>query len=260
MSNSNITFKGIELTNLIEDVHFSHSHSAYFLSGGVLEKDRNVVYFDKLLEIEKKALTTDQFAQISSLNSVMNMNYQICNGGIEQYFFNRYDKYRAPMSDEDVAQVDKEKQCEMLDTLMSFAIEVFPENEEENRKLENVIRQFKEIYVENVEQFETIYSDEDEEIWNEEIEDWVINPRYEEPYEAFVGHEDELFNAENFDDRFYEINSYLELLMEGYAQYLCKSYESEQVKLDDKIQRASGKSAVLSDKDTYSIHHDIFEK
>lgn len=260
MSNSNRTFKGIELTNFTEDVRFSHSHSAYSLSGGVLEKDQNVVYFDRLLEIEKQALTMDQFDRVSSLNSVMNMNYQICNGGIEQYFFNRYDKYRAPMSDEDVAQVDKEKQCEMLDTLMSFAIEVFPENEDENRKLENVIRQFKEIYVENVEQFETIYSDEDEEIWSEEIEDWIINPRYEEPYEAFVGHEDELFNAENFDDNYYEINSYLEMLMEGYAQYLCKSYENQQIKLDDKIKLASDKSTVLADKDKQSIQRDNYVK
>jgi len=108
-------------------------------------------------------------------------------------------------------------------------------------------------------QIDNVQFEEDGTIRTQKL-NWVINPRYEEPYEAFVGHEDELFNAENFDDRFYEINSYLELLMEGYAQYLCKSYESEQVKLDDKIQRASGKSAVLSDKDTYSIHHDIFEK
>lgn len=239
-----IEYKGIELTKLNEDVQFSHSHSAYMLSSGLLEMNQNVVYFDKLIDMDKSKLSPEKFDEISGLSSVSNMNYQICNGGIDQYFYNRYDKYNPPMSKEDVAQVDKEKQCEMLDTLMSFAIEVFPEKEEENIKLEKVIRQFKDIYVENVEQFETVYSDEDRLLWDEEELEWIVNPDYEEPYDISTGFEDELVNAYNFNDKYYEINSYLEVLIEGYAQYLCKAYEKEHLRLDDKIELAKNQTLV----------------
>lgn len=170
----NRKYKGIELTNLEKDVQFSHSKSAYMLSGGLQEQDINTDYFDVLLERQKSNLTSEQFYEISALNSVANMNYQICNGGIDQYFYNSYDKSNPPMNDEDVAQVDKANQCLMLDTLVTFGLEVFPDREEDNDKLEKIVRRFKDIYVENVEQFETITSDEDKYIWDDGIEDWVV--------------------------------------------------------------------------------------
>lgn len=246
----NKKFKGIELIGLDKNVAFSHSYSAYVISGGTQERDENIDYFDALLEREKSKLSPEQFDEISALSSVANMNYQICNGGIAQYFYNRYDKYNPPMNENDVAQLSKDKQCEMLDALIIFGLEVFPDREEDNIMLEKVVRQFKDIYVEKVEQFETIYSDEDKEIWDEDTKDWVLNPAYEEPYEAYIGLEDELVNSDYFDDNYYKINDYLELLMEGYAQYLTKSYDKEIQSLDEKINEAHSKTDNLMKEET----------
>lgn len=238
----NRKYKGIKLTNLEKGVQFSHSKSAYILTGGQQERDINTDYFDLLLERQKSNLTSEQFYEISALNSVANMNYQICNGGIDQYFYNSYDKSNPPMNDEDVAQVDKANQCLMLDTLVTFGLEVFPDREEDNNKLEKIVRRFKDIYVENVEQFETIASDEDKYIWDEEKEEWIENIYYEEVYDVSVGFEDEIFNADNFDEEYYMINDYLELLIEGYAQYLTKSYDKELDNLDKRISVAKNKA------------------
>ena len=240
----NRNFKGIELDNLDKNVQFSHSKSAYMFTGGQQERDINTDYFDILLERQKSEFTPEQFYEISALNSVANMNYQICNGGIDQYFFNNFDKSNPPITDEDVAQVDKADQCLMLDTLVTFGLEVFPDMEEDNNNLEKIVWRFKDIYVENVEQFETIYSDEDKYIWDEEVEDWVVNPDYEEPYDISVGFEDEIFNAYNFDEEYYMVNDYLELLIEGYAQYLTKAYDRELSNLDKRINYAKNKTDI----------------
>ena len=70
-------YKGIKLSGLDKDVKLSHSKSAYMLSGGQQEQDVNTDYFDVLLERQKSKLTSEQFYEISALNSVANMNYQI---------------------------------------------------------------------------------------------------------------------------------------------------------------------------------------
>lgn len=235
-------YKGIELENLEKEVKFSHSKSAYALSGGLQERDENIEYFDLLLDRQKNLLSPKQFLEISALNSVANMNYQVCNGGIAQYFYNSYDIARPPYNENDVAQLDKAQQCTMLDILVTFGLEVFPEYEEKNSQLEKIVRQFKDIYVEEVEQFETIASDEEKYIWDDEKEEWIENIYYEETYEVSAGFENELFNDEFFDDNYYKINDYLELLIEGYAQYLTKSYDKGIDSLENKITNAKNKA------------------
>lgn len=88
-------YKGIELEGLDKKVKLSHSR--------VMETDEGTDWIDKLLTCDKAALTPTQFHEVSALSSVINMDYQICNGGISQYVFNGYHEYRAPYSDDDVA-------------------------------------------------------------------------------------------------------------------------------------------------------------
>ena len=99
-------YRGIELEGLDKKVKLSHSR--------VMETDEGTDWIDKLLTCDKAALTPTQFHEVSALSSVINMDYQICNGGTGQYVCNGYHEYRAPYSDDDVAQLPKHEQCTML--------------------------------------------------------------------------------------------------------------------------------------------------
>lgn len=78
------TYKGIELDNLSKKV--SLAYSRFFGA------DEGVDWTKTLLDTDKTMLMPGQFRDISSLNSVLNFNYQVCNGGLLQYFANRYYK------------------------------------------------------------------------------------------------------------------------------------------------------------------------
>lgn len=227
-----MSYKGIELENLNKDVSLYHSNAMHYMG---IDKNINTDYLDVLMSIKRAEVSPEQFDEINKLHSVIKMNYQICNGGIEQYFFNGYDKPYIS-EDKETELFDKDEQVSMLRKLHDFAIEVNPENSAENSKFARIIDFFDSLYVEkDVPQIETIYSDEDEQIWDEEQKDWVTNPDYEEPYEECVGHEDEIrtnnshFYADYFDNDYYEINGYIENVIEGYAQYLTKAIERERV-------------------------------
>ena len=231
------TYKGIELVDLDKDVKLSHSL--------FLERNVNTDYLDKIVNYKKADLSTEHFEAINKLWSVAKMDYQICNGGIWQYYYNKFDEEWVSENGETVIW-DKEGQVEMLRELATFGNEIFPENKELNSKFENIINAFDSIYIErNVPQYETIYCDEDKELWDDDLEDWVENEDYFEPYEDYVGTEDEMHSRENviwpddFDTRYYEVNDYLEQLIELYAQYLDKCVEKgKKVSLDDVIHNA----------------------
>lgn len=74
---------------------FSHSYPLFQITGGKQEAPQNIPYFQRLLKLEYSAIQTrEQKEAVSGLYSLMNMNYQINNGGINQYFFNGYHKDR----------------------------------------------------------------------------------------------------------------------------------------------------------------------
>lgn len=97
-------YKGIELEGLDKKVKLSHSR--------VMETDEGTDWIEKLLTCDKAALTPTQFHEVSALSSVINMDYQICNGGIGQYVGNGYHEYRAPYSDDDVEHYGAVEECE----------------------------------------------------------------------------------------------------------------------------------------------------
>ena len=127
------------------------------------------------------------------------MNYQICNGGLYQYFDNGYDKERAPYGADDVRQLDKGAQVAMLRELVAFGKAVFPERELDNERLSRIAADFDRSFYE--EPADTWYDDEDDD------EDFLCGPG-------------------DFDSRYYEVNGYLEVLIEAYAQYLVKKFEA----------------------------------
>lgn len=117
-------YKGIELEGLDKKVKLSHSR--------VMETDEGTDWIDKLLTCDKAALTPTQFHEVSALSSVIDMDYQICNGGISQYVFNGYHEDCPPCSDDDVAHLGQSGQVAMLRELASFGDEAFPASRDEN--------------------------------------------------------------------------------------------------------------------------------
>lgn len=186
-------YKGVELENL--DKHVSMAHSRFVGS------NEGIDYLTALLARDKKTLSPEQFEAISALSSVANMNYQICNGGLDQYYFNTYDQGREPFSDQDVAHLDKDAQVEMLRELLEFSKEVYPERADDNERLAEIIQAFDRSYYD-------VTSEEDFD-------------------EGCVFHDTEVRVRPDFDKRYYEVNEHLETLMEAYAQYLDKSIEKE---------------------------------
>ena len=113
-----ILYKDIELEEANKKVHFSHSQFT--------ERDINADWMDSLLSIDKNSLSHAQFGDISRLNSVANLDYQVCNGGVAQYFDNGYDCYREPYNEQDVAHFGKSEQVSQLQALARFGESVFP--------------------------------------------------------------------------------------------------------------------------------------
>ena len=190
------TYKGIEIENIDKVVRMAHSR--------FFERDKGVDCLTELLGMEKAGLTPEQFEAMSALSSVANMNYQICNGGLEQYYFNGYDCERTPFNAKDVKQLDKEAQVEMLCELLAFGKAIFPERELDNERLARIIADFDSSYYEEIE--EVWYDDEDDEDG------------------GYCEEEGGLCAPWGFDERYYKVNDYLEALIEAYAQYLMKSF------------------------------------
>ena len=238
---SKTTYKGITLEDLDKVVKLSHSHFT--------ETNINTDYLNKIVGYKKAELSSEHFDAINMLWSVAKMNYQICNGGIWQYYYNGYDEEWVSNDGETVV-FDKDTQVEMLRELAEFGKEIFPENKVLNAKIEYIIKAFNSLYLEkDVPQYETIYCDEDKELWDDDLEDWVENENFFEPYEECVGNEDEMHSRDNviypddFDTKYYEVNDYLEQLVELYAQYLDKCVEKEKgVSLKDVIHSAEARS------------------
>lgn len=196
-----VFYKGIQLEGLDKETRMAHSR--FFGS------NEGVEHLEALFQRDKTTLTSEQFGKISALSSVLNMNYQICNGGIDQYYSSQTDRERAPFNEQDVKHLDKDAQVEMLKELLGFGREVYPEQELMNERLDRIISEFdRSAYV------EAEYDVED----------------YDYGYPEMI-----VDAPHDFDTRFYQVNDHLESLMEGYAQYLSKSFD---LSLDNMVDEA----------------------
>lgn len=125
-----ILYKDIELDEANKEVHFAHSR--------FVGRDINTDWMDSLRSIDKNSLSHAQFGDISRLNSVANLDYQVCNGGVAQYFDNGYDCYREPYNEQDVAHFGKSEQVSQLQALARFGESVFPEKALENSNIRHI--------------------------------------------------------------------------------------------------------------------------
>ncbi len=103
-----------------------------------------------------------------------------------------------------MAHLGKDEQVAMLRELERFGREVFPERELDSERLDRIIADY-----------DAAYYEEPSCSWDsDEDEDW-----YEE--------DDGLVAPWDFDDRYYKVNSFVERLIEAYAQYLNKRIDQE---------------------------------
>ena len=145
---------------------------------------------------DKAALTPTQFHEVSALSSVINMDYQICNGGIGQYVGNGYHEYRAPYSDDDVEHYGAVEQVYMLRALADFGDNVFPYADSCNREVRQWANLFDHIDFDSVDYYDEV------------IGEYVSPEAVEECEQSYYG----------------GVSDHVGLLCEAYAQYLCKSY------------------------------------
>lgn len=126
-----VMYKGIELEGLDKKVGFYHSNAMHAAGLG---PNVGTEFLDKICEYKRADLSPEQFDEINKLWSVVKMNYQICNGGIHQYFGNGFDEHYLS-DDTEIEIFDKDEQVKMLQKLYGFAVQVLPENLVENSKL-----------------------------------------------------------------------------------------------------------------------------
>lgn len=216
-------YNGISLDLPGGKPQLTHSVALNFITGQ--NGNQNVPWIEKMWDIpwgNVKEAYPERFEHASKISSLINMNYQICNGGIGQYFFNGYHEARDPFSEHDVAQLDIDVQKEFFEEMVKFAMDVFPDRLHEAASLDTARRAFQDLwYEENAEVTEEIYCDEDEYIFDEDLGEEVPNPDYFEPYDE-ITHENVIHGDNGFDGIYYDANDYLEELLEIQAQLCCK--------------------------------------
>lgn len=209
-------YMGVNLTSVNEKPSFSHS---------IYSSSENTDWTDALSRIpwgDIKKKYFECFHEASSIFSLLNMNYQVCNGGIDQYFFNEYDEHIAPRLKNDVAHYDIVHQKRDFHVMVSFAKEVYPERTYDNKALDAAATAFDSLWFErNAYVTETISCEEDEYILDEETGEEILNPDYFDAYET-RRIEDIIHGGEEFEDAYYEISDYFEEILELRAQFCAK--------------------------------------
>lgn len=105
-------FKGIDIT----------TESAKLSSSRILAEfnndyaDRGTVYIDKLRDKLEAGIEpgSETYKEISSLFTLIAMNYQVCNGGVMQYYDNGYDSGRRAYNEQDCDIYNKEQISEIF--------------------------------------------------------------------------------------------------------------------------------------------------
>lgn len=218
-----LIYDGIDLDLPSGKVSLTHSVLLDAIQGQ--SSTQNMDWTDVLGDLpwgDLKDVCCDEYVQAGTLFSLMHLDYQVCNGGIAQYFFNGYDQERAPYSEHDVERYDLDTQKVAFLDLAKFGQALFPARTEENQALSHAANLFQQLFYErDASVSETVYCDEEPFLFDEELGDYVENPDYFEPYDEEV-HEDVIHGDDNFDDIFYRANDYMEELLELHAQYQCK--------------------------------------
>lgn len=126
-------YMGIELEKPKGRVSLTHSISMDAITGK--SGTENMDWTEKLGELPWGALKESYFESYEKackLFSMIHMDYQICNGGIGQYFFNGYHEARTPFSEDDVELYGIDVQKQVFSDLFHFTQVIYPERLQDN--------------------------------------------------------------------------------------------------------------------------------
>lgn len=221
-------YKGIELELPKGKPHLTTSRAFDLIRKET--STRNMDWNDVLCEIpwgRLKDICPDLYKEACCLFSLLKMDYQVCNGGIGQYFYNKYHEAWEPRNENDGELFDFEQQKVTFSDYVELALTIFPNRSAENLALEKACKAFALVeFEENAEFSETIECEEDEYIMDEETGEEIENPDYFEPYEESY-YEDTIHNGDSFEAVFFDANDYLEEIFEIQSQVLCKQLARE---------------------------------
>lgn len=193
-------YNGVEIEVPEKAPAFTHSVPMMLASFGRIEDNQNIPYFEKLVQFKETDLPEGELLHDAcALNSIRHLNYQINNGGFEQYFDNGYHQYRAGYEIGDLTLLAIDEQIKFLKVLIDFIL------------LADCNAKYKDELLKALTLFER------QRINIIEYENY--EPDNEGDYAALDG-----CNA--FDRQWYKVNELIEMGIELYAQYLCKRLEA----------------------------------
>lgn len=202
----NNTFNGIELTV---------NNNATFTTSPIYESS-DIKYTQKLESVINADTTKEQMDAVSRVFTLIKMAYQINNGGVLQYYDNGYDKGKDPYDDEDCYIYSKREISKIYkDDIIPMVKAVYGDDSRTYEKIVTIADIWDCISYEESEISEEYYY---EDVWDEDIEDYVTEEHIEEiesdPY-VNMGSE--------FEREFYNFTEY-DSIMEMYAEYTYKKY------------------------------------
>ena len=116
-----LIYNGVPIEVPVERPVFSHSHALKLMSGGTMEGDRNIPYFEKLMKYKEDEIPEgEMLSDVCRLYSISNLNYQVSNGGFTQYYFNGYHKFMPGYDMCDLSNTGIECQLIFLQKLIDF--------------------------------------------------------------------------------------------------------------------------------------------
>lgn len=198
---SSFIYNGVEIQVPEKTPAFTHSVSMMIASFGRIENNHDIPYFEKLMQYKETDLPEGELLHdVCALNTIRHLNYQVNNGGFEQYFDNGYHQYRAGQDIGDLALLAIDEQIKFLKVLVDFIL-LDDSNVKYKDDLFKALMLFERQRM-NIIEYENYESDD------------------EDDYATLEG-------CDAFDEQWYKVDEIVELGIELYAQYLCKRLEVE---------------------------------
>lgn len=220
-------YKGIEL-DISKEVHFTKSVSLSYIGQDV---SYNVKYSELLSDIECRKLSPENYCLVCAFWTLCKMNYQICNGGVEQWYYNGYADGRSATHEGDCELFDKEEINNIFSNfLVPFVNEVFPEYKEQMFELASAwsIVQYQEEYEEMCSTCHgqgVIYNEWSDSDSNEECDMEELCTDCDGS--GYYTEDSVIYNAERFESCLYKFENY-DTILETFAQYIYKTINKEE--------------------------------
>ena len=192
-------YQGIELTPKT-DVRLSHSKVLQAISNE--EQDNNIEYLRRLGDIDCSKVSPDVFEEISNVFTFSSANYQICNGGVRQYYDNGYADGIDPYNLSDCRIYTKRGLVKFINSsIVLMAEAVFGVDSKQVSVLKELNSLLEGVYQES--------NDRD----------------YNDPYDEDCADDDGyVYGAEPLEDLWYDNTDLIESMIEMDAEYVYKKY------------------------------------